>query len=94
MMKLFSDFLLLYFSYDQNWKDPRRKRWEIWENFLAERLCLFFGLASNFIKKRLQHRCFPVKFKKFLRTSFYTEHLPTVTASDSAYISKSLSILC
>ena len=24
--------------------------------------------ACNFIKKRLQHRCFPVKFVKFLRT--------------------------
>ena len=24
--------------------------------------------ACNFIKKRLQHRCFPVKFAKFLRT--------------------------
>ena len=29
----------------------------------------FVGLqAYNFIKKRLQHRCFPVKFDKFLRT--------------------------
>ena len=25
--------------------------------------------ACNFIKKRLQHRCFPVKFAKFLRTA-------------------------
>ena len=24
--------------------------------------------ACNFVKKRLQHSCFPVKFKKFLRT--------------------------
>ena len=24
--------------------------------------------ASNFIKKRLQHSCFPMKFAKFLRT--------------------------
>ena len=24
--------------------------------------------ASNFIKKRLQHRCFPVNIGKFLRT--------------------------
>ena len=29
----------------------------------------------NFIKKRLQHRCFPLKFAKFLRTSFSTVHL-------------------
>ena len=26
--------------------------------------------ACNFIKKRLQHRCFPMKFTKFLRTLF------------------------
>ena len=26
--------------------------------------------ACNFIKKILQHRCFPVKFTKFLRTPF------------------------
>ena len=29
----------------------------------------------NFIKKRLQHRCFPLKFAKFLRTSFSTVQL-------------------
>ena len=27
--------------------------------------------AWNFIKKRLQHRCFPVKSEKFLRTPFW-----------------------
>ena len=27
------------------------------------------------IDKRLQHRCFPVKFAKYLRTLFFTEHL-------------------
>ena len=27
--------------------------------------------ACNFIKKRLWHRCFPVNFAKFLKTSFY-----------------------
>ena len=31
--------------------------------------------ACNFIEKRLQQRCFPVKFAKFLRTPFFTEHL-------------------
>ena len=30
------------------------------------------GLAAcNFIKKTLQHRCFPVKLAKFLRTPFF-----------------------
>ena len=31
--------------------------------------------ACNFIEKRLQHRCFSVKFPKFLRTPFLKEHL-------------------
>ena len=31
--------------------------------------------ACNLIKKRLQHRCFPIKFTKSLRTPFFTEHL-------------------
>ena len=26
------------------------------------------------LKTRLQHRCFPVKFAKFLKTIFFTEH--------------------
>ena len=30
--------------------------------------------ALNFIKKKLQRKCFPVKFSKFLRTTFFTEH--------------------
>ena len=34
------------------------------------------GLNSfNFIKKRLQHRCFTVKYAKILRTPCFTEHL-------------------
>ena len=28
----------------------------------------------SFLKKRLWHRCFPVNFAKFLRTTFLTEH--------------------
>ena len=31
--------------------------------------------ACKFIKKRLQHKCFSVKFVKFLRSPFFTEHL-------------------
>ena len=34
-----------------------------------------FLKAYNFIKKRLQHRCFPVKIAKCLRTGFFIEHL-------------------
>ena len=37
----------------------------------------FWGTTQtcNFIKKRLQQRSFPVKFVKFSRTPFFTEHL-------------------
>ena len=31
--------------------------------------------ACNFVKNRLQHRCFAMKFVKFLITPFLTEHL-------------------
>ena len=35
--------------------------------------------VCNFIIKRLEHRCFPLKFAKFLRTPFY--RAPPVAAS-------------
>ena len=31
--------------------------------------------SATLLKRRLWHRCFPVNFAKFLRTSFFTEHL-------------------
>ena len=31
--------------------------------------------SSCFCQKRLQHKCLPVKFTKFFRTLFFTEHL-------------------
>ena len=31
--------------------------------------------SCNFIKRRLQHRCFPVNIAKILRTAFFIEHL-------------------
>ena len=52
--------------------------------FTGKHLCqsLFFtkvaGLRlrpATLVNKRLWHRCFPVNFGKFLRTSFFTEHL-------------------
>ena len=36
--------------------------------------------ACDFIKKRLQYRCYPVKFAKFLRTPYLEDNLQT-TAS-------------
>ena len=33
------------------------------------------SLLTKFVKKKFQHRCFPVNIVKFLRTSFFIEHL-------------------
>ena len=33
------------------------------------------GLLNKFIKKRLQHSYFPVKFPKYLRTRIFAEHV-------------------
>ena len=41
--------------------------------FTGKDLCWRFFLI-NFIKKRLQHRCFPANFAKCLSTAFYKEH--------------------
>ena len=37
--------------------------------------------SCNFTKKRVQHRCFAMKFTKSLRTTFFTEHLATLMAA-------------
>ena len=54
----------------------------IFAKFTEKRLCqsIFFNKVTglrpaSLLKKRLWHMCFPVKFVKFLRTSFLTEHL-------------------
>ena len=50
--------------------------------FTEKHLCqsLFFNKVAGLrpttlLKRRLQHKCFPVNFQKFLRTFFLTEHL-------------------
>ena len=49
--------------------------------FTGKHLCwsFFFNNVADWpltlLKKRLQHRCFPANFVKFLRTPFFTEHL-------------------
>ena len=40
---------------------------------------------ATLLKMRLWHRCFPVNFVKFLRTTFFTEHL-RATASVKAEV--------
>ena len=40
---------------------------------------------KNFIKNRLQHRCFPVNISKFFRTAFLDE-APVVAAPDCSIL--------
>ena len=35
----------------------------------------FYSNPTSYLKKRIWHKCFPVNFTKFLRTSFFTENL-------------------
>ena len=60
---------------------------KIFANVTGKHLCwsLFFNKVARLrpatlLKKRLQRRCFPVKFATFLRTSFY--RAPLVAASE------------
>ena len=69
----FADFLQN--KYSENLRKFHRKK-PVLESLLNK----VAGLkVSNFIKKRLQRRCFCVKFQKFLRVLFY--RTPLVTAS-------------
>ena len=35
-----------------------------------------FNKKKNFIKKRLQYRCFPVNIAKIFKNKYFEEHLP------------------
>ena len=42
-------------------------------------VCLNLKFIKNFIKKRLQHRFFPVKFSKNFKSTYFLEHIRTTT---------------
>ena len=48
--------------------------------------------AATSRKKRLLRRYFPVNFAKFLRTSFFTEHLQTIASEENNFKQKTLII--
>ena len=55
---------------------------ENFTKFTGKHLCwsLFFNKVAglrpeSILKKRLQHRCFPLNLVKFLKNSFFKEHL-------------------
>ena len=48
----------------------------------------------NFIKKRLQHRLFPVKFAKRLRAPSFTEHLQWLLVKCSGFQTPANMLFC
>ena len=72
------------------------RRWSVrkgvlrnFAKFTGKHLCqsLFFNKATfaTLLKKKLWHRSFPVKFVKFLRALFYTEHLWATASTYGEY---------
>ena len=41
------------------------------------------GLRSSILLNRLQHRCFPVKFKKLFKNTYLAKHLQTALSDGS-----------
>ena len=60
-------------------------------NFTEKQLSWSLFWVCNFVKKRLQHWCFSMKFAKFLRKSFFTEHLPVAAFGNRWSVSLILS---
>ena len=57
----------------------------LWQSLFFNKVA---GLRpATLLKKRLWHRCFPVKFAKFLRTPFLTEHLQWLLLKAPNFIS-------
>ena len=44
------------------------------------------GARNSLLKKSLWHRCFPVNLAKFLRTAFFTEHLPVAASVNGPFL--------
>ena len=59
--------------------------------FFYLNLYMVYPTDCNFMKNRLQHRCFPVNIAKFLRTAFFTEHLRWLFLYFRHYSSRKLS---
>ena len=77
---LYIDYLyILYYLHLQLWQSHRNriqkqppevflKIWQISQENTCVRVSFLSLQACNVIKKRLLHRCFPVKFEKYLRS--------------------------
>ena len=75
----FSSFSIFFSnSHNKKWKCYTTNRLSLTSTVFIEVHNL---QACNFVKERLQHRCFPVKFAKFLRTPPILKNI-RMTASD------------
>ena len=59
-------------------KDVLRNFWKFTGKHLCQKAC-------NLLKTRLWHKCFPVNFEKFLRTTFFLEHLWCLLQNEIRY---------
>ena len=80
--KIFSQLIQPFFKSSHQRCSVRKGVLRNFAKLTGKHLCqsLFFNKAAGLrpaalLKKRLWHRCFPVNFTKFLRTTFLTEHL-------------------
>ena len=94
VLKNFANFTGKHLCWSLFWQNTHWM-WSVEKVFLKffqisqENTCVGVSLikfVKNFIKKRLQHRCFPVKFAKFFKNTYFEEHLWT-TASFHWFIS-------
>ena len=84
MINICFHFLILYFTYRSSHRrcSLTKRVLRNLAKFTGKHLCqsLFFNKVAGLrpatlLKKRLWHRCFPVNFTKFLRTTFFIEHV-------------------
>ena len=67
---------------------------EFSQNSQEKHLCQsLFNKVAGLLKRRIEHRCFPVNFAKFLRTPFFIEHLWTASSARSKLQIKKIILL-
>ena len=67
---------------------------EFSQNSQEKHLCQsLFNKVAGLLKTRIEHRCFPVNFAKFLRTPFFIEHLWRASSARSKLQIKKIILL-
>ena len=74
----------VYLKISQNSQENTCTRVSLLIKFKARHVTLF--------KKSLWHRCFPVSFVKFIKDTFFTEHLRTIPFANSSFIKQTKNV--